>query len=186
MTLDRTIALFFVAIIALAVWWLEDVVQKSQDEILLKKHNRPDFYMQDFTMHSFDKKGNSNYRVNGRSMVRYPKDGSLEITELDMISSANPDRPASIKAKTARLTEEGSKVLLTGDVRVNRKKTAVQDSLQILTEKLLLDIESDYAETDQPITLISSKHHIKAVGMHAWMKHHKIRLLSNVRGKHEP
>jgi lipopolysaccharide export system protein LptC len=186
MTLDRILGLFFVAIIAFAVWWLEDVVQKSQDEILQKQHNRPDFYMQDFTMQSFDKKGKLSYSTKGHSMVRYPKDGSLEITELDMTSLANPNGPASIKAQTARLTEDGNKVLLTGDVRVHRKQTAAQDSLQILTEKLLLDIERDYAETDQAITLISDKHHVKAVGMQAWLKHHKVRLLSKVRGQHEP
>jgi len=186
MTLTRFFSFIFLAITATLVWWLEDVVQTAQIETLRKEHNRPDFYMQDFVMRNYDTGGSLRYTARGESLLRYPKDDNLEIKQLDMLSFRKDKAPLSVKSDSASLTDSGNQVHLTGNVRIDQDKTATEDSLSIRSEKLFIDNNRDYMETNTPILIQTSKHKLEGTGMQAWMEYKKYRLLTKVRGKHEP
>lgn len=186
MTLNRFLSLFFLAITASLAWWLEDVVQTSQNEALRKENNRPDFYMQSFVMRQYNTQGEMRYEIHGESLLRYPKNKNMEIKQLDMQVFKKGKAPLAVKADTARLTDNGEQIYLTGNVRIDRNKTVDEDSLSIRSEKLFIDTSRDYMETNKRIRIQTSKHKIEGTGMQAWFEHKKIRLLTKVRGIHEP
>ena len=76
--------------------------------------------------------------------------------------------------------------MLTGEVNIHQDSHGDDDSLDIRTEKLFLDNQRDYLETNKPITIKTDRHTMQGTGMQAWLEYKKYRLLSNVRGTHEP
>jgi len=186
MTTSRFLSLLLLAVVTSLVWWLEGLVTSSQTEAMKQKSNRPDFYMENFTLRNFNISGELRYRAKGRSLIRYPKDDSLEIELLDMQAYKKDKAPLFVKSNNARISNDGDHVMLTGAVDIHQDKLGSDDSLSINTEKLFMDNERDYLETNKAITIKTSKHHMQGVGMQAWLEHKKYRLLSNVRGTHEP
>ena len=186
MTSGRFISLVFLFITASVIWWMEDIISTSHNEALREKTNRPDFYMKGFTLDNYDPDGTLGYHATGQSLIRYPADDSLEVEQLDMQAYRLNRAPLNVRADTARISNEGDHVMLTGAVDINREKHGEDDSLSIKTEKLFLDNERDYVETNKAITISTSKHMMKGIGMQGWLKNEKYRLFSNVRGKHEP
>ena len=186
MTLNRFFSLLILSIIAALTWWLEDVVQTSHTEAARKESNRPDFYMQDFTMRDYSPLGELRRRGSGDSLLRYPKDDSLEIKKLAMQSYQQGKAPLSISANSASLTDDGQQIFLAGNVIIKQDKTQNQDSMLVTTEKLFIDSNRNYMETDVAINIKTGKHDVSGIGMQAWTDYKKIRLLKKVRGIHEP
>lgn len=186
MTSGRLISLLFLVVVTSMTWWLENIISTSHQEALREKTNRPDFYMEDFTLHNYDKEGFLKYHALGHSLIRYPANDSLEIEQLDMQAFREGKAPMNVKANNAQISNDGDHVLLIGAVDINRDKHLDEDSLSITTEKLFLDNSRDYLETNKAITIKTSKHTMYGVGMQAWLENEKYRLFSDVRGKHEP
>jgi lipopolysaccharide export system protein LptC len=151
-----------------------------------KQNTRPDFYMEGFTMHDYSPLSNLRYQTTGKSLMRYPKDDSLEIKQLNMQSYQENKAPLSVTANTASLTDDGQQIFLTGNVIIRQDKTRTDDSMLITTEKLFIDNNRNYMETDVAINIKSSKHDVSGIGMQAWTDYKKVRLLKKVRGIHEP
>jgi len=186
MTTSRFFSLLLLAIMTSLIWWLESLVSSSQTEAMKQQSNRPDFYMKNFTLRNYNINGELGYITEGLSMVRYPKDDSLEIEQLDMQAFKKDKAPLFVKSDSARISNDGEHVMLTGAVHIHQDKLGGDDSLSIKTEKLFMDNQRDYLETNKAITISTSKHRMEGVGMQAWLEHRKYRLLSNVRGTHEP
>ena len=186
MTTSRFISLLLLTIIASLVWWLENLVSSSQTEAMKLQTNRPDFYMEKFAMRNFSTEGTLKYQANGQSLIRYPKDDSLEIEQLEMQAFKQDKGPISVKSDTARISNDGEHILLTGAVNIHQEKHGSDDSLTLTTDKLFLDNQRDYIETNKPITIRTDRHTMHGTGMQAWLEYRKFRLLSNVRGTHEP
>jgi len=186
MTANRLASFLFLCVITSLIWWLENVVSSSQNEALKQENNRPDFYMKNFTLHDYTVNGELRYETDGESLIRYPKDDSLEIEQLDMQAYKKNKAPMYVSADNARISNNGDHILLTGSVYIHQPKHDDDDSLSIKTEKLFMDNQRDYIETNKAITIKTSKHTMQGVGMQAWLEHKKYRFLSQVRGKHEP
>jgi|GEM_PF-4389422 len=186
MTASRFFSFLLLCIVTSLIWWLESVVSSSQNEALKQKSNRPDFYMKNFTLNNYNVNGELRYEANGESLIRYPKDDSLEIEQLDMQAYKKDKAPLNIKANNAQISNNGEHVLLTGAVDIHQGKHQDDDTLSIKTEKLFMDTERDYLETNKAITIKTSRHTMQGIGMQAWLKHKKYRLFSQVRGIHEP
>jgi lipopolysaccharide export system protein LptC len=186
MTASRFFSFLLLCIITSLTWWLESVVSSSQNEALKQKSNRPDFYMKNFTLRNYTTNGELKYKAIGESLIRYPKDDSLEIEQLDMQAYKQDEAPLNINANNARITNNGDHILLTGAVDIQQAKYKDNDSLSIQTEKLFMDNLRDYMETNKAITIQTSKHKMQGIGMQAWLEHKKYRLFSQVRGVHEP
>lgn len=186
MTASRFISLLILTVVTSMIWWLEDIVSTTQNEELRRKNNRPDFYMENFTLHQYDETGRLDYQTKGASLIRYPAHDTLEIENLDMQAYKDNKMPFSIKANNARIYEEDDQIQLTGNVKMYQTEGPDNDMLSIESEKLLIDGNRDYLETTKKITIKTDKHEISGIGMQAWLELDKFRLMSTVRGTHEP
>lgn len=184
MTLPRIFSFMALSILAALLWWLENIVQSTQEANLRTAHNRPDFFMREFTMTDYDVAGKKRHVVTGNSVLHYPKDSNLEIRKLNLVSDKGDNRQIFVKANRARISNDGNHIYLDDKVQIDQK--APGDTMAFRSESLFLDNEKDYLESNSDITITTDKHHIRGTGLQAWLKHRKIRILSKARGKHEP
>ncbi|WP_439133188.1 LPS export ABC transporter periplasmic protein LptC [Pseudomaricurvus sp.] len=107
----------------------------------------------------------------------------LTAPKLTMYSVDKP--PTTIVSNTGKARNNGNLVQLWGDVHITRTDTLGQSS-ELTTPYLVVKPERQYAETDKPVIITSPGNTTHAVGMEAYLKTDTIKLLSNVRGIHDP
>ncbi len=186
MTITRIFSVLALIFIAGVVWWLESIISTAQDDELRVKNNRPNFYLENFELHQYSQYGVLEYQAQGQSMIQYPIDDGMDVEQMTMHRYPPDKSIVTVKADNARLLEEGKQIHLSGNVHIHQAKSNNNDLLDIKTEKLFVDNDSKYMETNKPITIRTDKHEISGTGMQAWTEKRKFRLLSNVRGRHEP
>lgn len=130
----------------------------------------------------FEAKESRYFQVNTKR--RSHKDYA-ELTEpkLTLLSANAP--PWFITADQGKTKENGEIIHLWGNVHIWQKDTLGQIS-ELTTPYLVVKPEQQYAETDKPVMIISAGSKTNAVGMKAFLQQDTIKLLSNVRGIHEP
>jgi len=57
--------------------------------------------------------------------------------------------------------------------------------VEVFTRELRILSEQEYAETDQPTTIVHAYGRVDAVGMKVWFKQERLQLLSQVHGIYE-
>lgn len=171
---------------ASVIWWLESIISTAQDDELRKQSNRPNFYLENFELHQYNASGVLEYKAQGHSMIQYPINNGMDIEQMTMLRYPPEKAIVTVKADNARLLDEAKQIHLSGNVHIHQAKSNNNDLLDIKTQKLFVDNDSKYMETNKPITIKTDKHEISGTGMQAWTELKKFRLLSNVRGRHEP
>lgn len=167
-------------------WWLFTQVQLSGDTAAREKAHRPDFFLDDFTLTTMDETGRPKHRVTAPHMVHYPDDDTAEVDD-PYVEIYRPDAPDwRIRARFAWISPGGERVRLQREVHVDRVGDADHAPLTMLTEELLALPDDQYMETDLPVTFLSPGWNVQAVGMKSWLDEGRMRLLSQVRGVHEP
>jgi len=73
---------------------------------------------------------------------------------------------------------------LRDQVKVERLTEGKDDTLEIHTEALKVVPAEEYAETDQPVTIVTALGVTQAVGMQANLKQQQLELLAQVRGEY--
>jgi len=179
------VTILVLTILASMSWWLESVVEEPLGKLVKSKSNKPDYYMEQFTLKAMGIEGKVKYSVHGQSLVHYPTDNSSEVQTPHVEIYRDNGPPWIVDARSARVNDDGTKTILTGNVAIRREGTDTLSDIQIYTDRLLLMSDKDYAETKEPITIIRDDNTIKAIGMRAWLKLGKLHLLSKVRGRYE-
>ena len=75
---------------------------------------------------------------------------------------------------------------LRGEVTLARVGTEQDRPITLTTPALNVWPKKDYAETDQPVTVVSDGLRLDAVGMKAYIDDQRVEFLSQVRGRYEP
>ncbi len=140
-------------------------------------------YNPDGSLHSELRASESRYfQVNPRQ--RSGKD-YMEMTRPDMTLYSDDKPPWQITAREGITRDNGNRIELWGDVHIWQTDELGQRS-ELNTEYLVLEPEQQYAETDKPVIIVSPGNTTRAIGMKAFLQRDIIKLLSNVRGIHEP
>lgn len=122
------------------------------------------------------------YQINPKR--RTAKDyADLTKPELTMYSANQP--PTTIVSNTGKARNNGKLIQLWGKVHISQTDNLGQSS-ELTTPYLVVKPEQQYAETDKPVIITSPGNTTHAVGMEAYLQTDTIKLLSNVRGIHDP
>ncbi len=186
MTGGHLFSLASATLIALAVWWLEDIIHSVQKKEPYGGSNRPDFYLENPVLHQYDRMGNLAYQVRGQSMIQYLGEDSTEVVKIHLQQFPRSGSYITMTADQGRLLEGGKKILLTDNIHIHRPRGKINDLLDITAENLSIDQTSGYMETAGLVTIKTSKHEVSGIGMQAWTKAGKYYLQSQARGRHEP
>jgi lipopolysaccharide export system protein LptC len=97
------------------------------------------------------------------------------------------DPPWEVRAQRGWISGDGEIIRLEGEVVVERPEGGGKTAMRLLTERLNLRPDENFAATKLPVTLLSDNARVEAVGMEAWLgEPSRFKLLSKARGHYEP
>jgi len=171
----------------LAFWLQEDSSKQETptDTNKVKKRHTPDYFMEDFTITSMNEKGKPSSVLVSAKMFHYPDDDSTELASPFMTLYGDIGKPWKIKADRGWVAANNELILLSGNVRIDRLSGPNNRPVKLFTDKLRIHPESDFAETDRPVTMLSNKRKTTAIGMRAYVRKGKLQLLDDVRVSYE-
>lgn len=192
-TIDRFItwsSLLPPLLLLAAAYWLNQQVQPLSPLSSSSKRHDPDFIVHNFSATSLNDLGTPRFMVAAQKMLHYPDDDSTHL-EAPRITSFNPGSAAlHASASTGTISGKGDEVFLRDNVKIVRAANVLpgsrsQSELVFTTNYLRVVPDRDWAETDQPVTMIDAHNKISAVGMQINNRTRVIKLLAQVNGKHE-
>jgi len=183
---QTAVTVLVLTILAAGSWWWADHQRREGDPGKGQAH-RPVLFLENFTATAMNELGARKHRITASRMVHYDDDDSTELTAPHLtIFDPDGQPPWEVRSHSGWLSGDGKLVLLKGDVQIDREGSADLRPLSIRTESLRVRPDDDYAETDQPVTIVSRSDRIDSVGMQAWFAEPiRLKFLSNVRGRYE-
>lgn len=179
----RVIGLFLglFGLIALTTWLSDTAVTPQPKATVARKPEHvPDFYMQTYDALVMDERGMPSHRVISPKLTHYADDDSTELEQPYVTVFRDIGAPWQIRSERGLVGADNKLVLLSGNVRMDRLKTADNPPMQLRTERLRIIPDDDYVETDKPVTMKTDRQHVQANGMRAYMAKNQIQLLGEV------
>jgi lipopolysaccharide export system protein LptC len=174
---------------ALLSWWLG----RTGDEAAETVREPPsgmrtvEYRIRDFTVVRMTPDGTPAHRLEAPSLRHFRDDDTTEIEQphLEVFQGQAP--PWKIDADRAWMSADGSLMLLTGEVLIDRAGNAGQPPTRVLTRDLRVRPREDYAETDEKVRVETDRDWLEAVGMRAWLRPpSRLKFLSEVEGFYVP
>jgi lipopolysaccharide export system protein LptC len=127
------------------------------------------------------------HRLRAASLRHFIDDGTSELETPHLTVFQDDAPPWEVDAAQAWMSADGSLILLTGTVVIEREGDAANPPTRLTTSELRVQPRTDYAETDAPVRLETDLDRVDAVGMQAWLRPpSRLKLLSEVEGVYVP
>ena len=166
-------------------YWLNQQVQPIPTKPDSSKRHDIDYAVSNLSSVSLDEHGQARYVMTTEKMWHYPDDDSTHLQSPRMVSLHNGRAPMVIWADTGEISSRGEEVFLYNNVKVMRLGDDTQSAMDFSTDYLHVLPEKDQADTDHPVTMVTSRDTVHATGMTLDNKSRLVNLLSNVRATHE-
>jgi lipopolysaccharide export system protein LptC len=176
---------YMLALLAALTYWLNIQVQMPGASDAKGRHD-PDYFLDNFVGTRLGADGKPQQILSALKLVHYPDDNTTHLDGPNFVVMEQAKAPMRITALRGLVTASGADAYFYGEVRATREPlpdAAGEESLTITTEYLHVIPDKDWAETDQPVTIIRPRAIIHAVGMHLDNKTHTAKLLAKVRGE---
>lgn len=185
----RLLAVIFVLLsLAGASIWMKndsrDATTADADQQAKTRHV-PDYYMENFEMTTMDDQGRPGSLLVSDKMLHYPDDDSTELNEPVMTLYRETGKPWIVRSERGWVAADNELVLLSGNVIIERHSGPNNRPVTLYTDRLRIHPKTDFAETDQPVTMISENRKTTAVGMRAYVRKGQLQLLDDVRAHYE-
>lgn len=168
------------------VYWLNNQVQQEVIAAANNLRHDPDGIMDNFNATTMSMQGVPRSLLSAKQLRHYPDHDSTEL-ELPRLTMLNPERPpVHVEGVRGNVSSRGDEVLFHGNVKVLREPVGVQSAMILRTEYLRVLPNKDWADTDQPVTLLDAYTTVHAIGMEMDNKARTLKLLSQVRSEHLP
>ena len=152
--------LLMMGALALGTYWLvRNTPTFSAPEVVKEVSHEADYFMQNFTIKTFDRSGNLQSEVAGTQARHFPDTDILEIDQA-RIRSVNVERQlTTATANRAYSNGDGSEVQLTGDARVVREASRdaqgkEMPKLEFRGEFLHAFLNEERVQSHKPVVLI--------------------------------
>lgn len=176
--------LFTLGLIAASGWWLSEKITTEEASLPQPTLAMPDYSMHDFTLTSMDSMGVPKHQLQADTMIHHPEQGSSDLTRPYLEFYRAQQQPWRIRSETGKASDDGALVNLLGAVQVWREPSSNNRPITLHTHNLSVQPDRDYAETHEPVHILSEGTDIKGVGMRVYFDTESVELLSNVRGIH--
>jgi lipopolysaccharide export system protein LptC len=181
--IDKWLVVLAVVGLSTLSWWMP--IEQAPVTTLVtapEKRHIADFFLMDFDLTTMNAAGRPRYDLQADWMQHYSDDDTSQLTmpRLTVYRPAAP--PWRVRADQAQVAAGGESVLLRDDVKVRRMAKDRRDALELTTSVLRVMPDKEYAETDQPVTVVTDLGVTRAIGMEADLKRRRLQLLAQVRG----
>ena len=131
----------FLFLLVLSGWLQFGLLETPEPEISEAEKNDPDYYIENFVSTGMDKLGKK-YRVIADRLVHYPVGDRALLDRPHIIQYDLNGTPRHIYADSGWLYNNGSRVLLTGNVRVIQSQANEVGGVAT-SEKMLIHLKDD-------------------------------------------
>ncbi|MCW9012647.1 MAG: LPS export ABC transporter periplasmic protein LptC [Gammaproteobacteria bacterium] len=176
-----SISLIIVFILALLSIWLQDAFQKTPIVQPEKDEHFPDYFMENFTITNMDENGQVAYSIQAKKLEHFADDNSAEIIE-PFIEFKDRKGDWTISAERAHFLGQQNIIHLYEKVHIIRAGSNTRSPLSIETNYLVINADSQIAQTDKPAHIKTRDSELDTVGMVFDNRQGILKLLSRVRG----
>jgi lipopolysaccharide export system protein LptC len=176
LSLRQRLLAVIMAAIGVVTWW-----QQQNGETPRRRPpagpRRPDYTVEKFTATMMSNKGLPQRQLAAPLLRHYADDGSSVLDDpiLTLFTQGGP--PWVIRSRAGWVSQTGDRVILRGNVRVDRVGTKELRPVRLRTAELHIRPREDFAETDTPVKIASGGDWIKSsAGAQAWL-HKTLRVM---------
>lgn len=181
MNAREPILLLLMVGLAAGTWWLANR-DTAQAPALTDSATTIGYYLEEPTFEQTDANGQLTLRLRASRALEIDTQGTLQLLAPDVRYFPEPRRDWHLHAEQGRLTPDKNTVTLTGDVAMEAIATGPTTGAVVHTEALTIDIATERATTEAPLSLQFAKHRLAGEGMHADLKAGTLELQSKVHG----
>jgi lipopolysaccharide export system protein LptC len=168
----------------LSFWLLQQLEVEDVSRRAPTRHE-PDYYIDAMVRTTTGVAGELKNILRAERVEHFPDDDSTELASPHLeIYNGHPD-PWHVVAERGWVSAGNDVVLLHGEVEIWRQNAAGERVYQVLTSELRVLPREQYAESDNPTTIIGPSTVTHAIGMRANFAHDRLELLQRVRSRHE-
>lgn len=188
----RAGVLLVVVLLAVAAWLTvrRDAPAPPGDTTAVQAaEGRPiDYRISDFDVTRMTADGRPAHRLRAPRLEHFRDDRTSHLAAPSLTVFGDAEAPPwQIDAREARLAEDGVTLTLSGDVVIERTAAPNAPPMRIETQRLVVQTDADYAETDEPVRVDSGDDWVRSVGMRAWFRPpSRIHFLSRVEARYVP
>ncbi len=178
-------AYLFLTVLALASWWLAELITPQQEAVPIPTGSNIDYYSNNVVRVVMNPDGTPKQRLIAETMTHYLEEDRTELTRpvLTLYSKTTP--PWVIRADTGTISSGGETLFLGGNVLITRAGAEDTRPVEAITKNLKVEPDKQYAETAEHVDVLSPPDHVTGTGMQAHFGDNlNITLLADVRGKH--
>lgn len=173
------------ACIAALSWWLSLDQRATPAPTTADEAHKADYFVRHFETVAMNESGAPQRELTAEFMQHFPANDSTELTQ-PVVHIHAVDKPTwRIQSESGLVSADGELILLNGRVYIRRPAAPGLDAIEIHTRDLRVQMNDNYAETDEAVDIETGFHKMKGVGLQAHFSAPiHIRLLANVGGIH--
>ncbi len=164
--------------------WLLYISAPPEDRRAAQRH-LPDSTMDEFVATGMGADGRPEHRLRAQRMLHYADGGGTEFIQPVLTVFQEDAPPWVVNAERGWLAQDHDSVWLKDAVRIENPDAAPSLRWRLDTRDLHVKVDEEYAETEQPVTIVGETSNTRAVGMRVFLKEGRIQLLSKVKGTYE-
>ncbi|MCZ6893268.1 MAG: LPS export ABC transporter periplasmic protein LptC [Gammaproteobacteria bacterium] len=166
-------------------FWLWQNLDQEEVAARLPDPHEPDYYIENMIRTTTGIEGELKNILRAELVEHFPDDDSTELASPHLEIYNGQVEPWHVIAERGWVSSGNDVVLLHGAVEIWRLDKAGQRVYQVITSELRVLPKEQYAESDNPTTIIGPSTVTHAIGMRANFAHDRLELLKQVRTRHE-
>ena len=184
--LSTAFALIFIAIVALASFWLKEEVINEYKNFTISKKSGPSFFLKDFDSTKTDEDGNLQSSLQADYMKHFKEEDKTSLFKPLYTKYKNKKKHSTIYSDVGVISNKGEEITLKENAILIRLPTKTKKTLKLYTHELNIYSELDVVTSQKAVKMIQEPNiEIDGVGMKYDNKDGILKLLSNVKVRYE-
>lgn len=143
----------------------------------------PDFFVDEGRITKLNSDGRPQYQLTAELAQHFPAGEYTRLSQVTLVYYRNPQAPWRATAREATVPDRQSEPLrLRGDVHLQIRDPEQPLPLDLHTDRLLVWVQDERAETDQAVRIVRGQAVVNASGLDADLKRARLRLGPDVKG----
>jgi lipopolysaccharide export system protein LptC len=150
--LSMLIAVLLLAVVAAASYWYSREMRRPTERVP-PAPGTPDFIVDRVVLTQFDEAGRAAYKLFAERLSYFNENDDIELARPRLVSLRPDDPQVQASSARARITNAGERVLMEGDVLLQRAAAAGRPALFIRTERMTALPDSERFSADVPVRI---------------------------------
>ena len=156
----------------------------TKPELITREKTRfANYFLDDFTLTSHNKEGDIRYTLKARRLDNFEDENLAEVQQIEA-TFYNKNSIWTLSAGKARLFHNNKQIEFYDGVKINRPKENDRPALQVSTNSITLQSDTEILQTNDAVTLVSGDTTFQSKGLSFNNEKGILELKSNVKGRY--